>query len=100
MKPTLFVGSASESLDIAYAAQRNLEDVAEVIVWTQGISELSKSYLESLMNALEDTDFGLFVFGADDVVRIRGTEMPAARDNAFSSLACSSDVSAETVRSF
>jgi CAP12/Pycsar effector protein, TIR domain len=81
MKPTLFVGSSSESLDIAYAAQRNLEDVAEVVVWTQGIFELTKSYLESLLDALEDTEFGLFVFGADDVVRIRGTEMPTARDN-------------------
>lgn len=81
MKPTLFVGSSSESLDIAYAAQRNLEDVAEVVVWTQGIFELTKSYLESLLEALEDTEFGLFVFGADDVVRVHGTEMPAARDN-------------------
>jgi hypothetical protein len=81
MKPTLFVGSSSESLDIAYAVQRNLEDVAEVVVWTQGIFELSKSYLESLVDALEDTEFGLFVLGADDVVRIRGTQMSVARDN-------------------
>ena len=81
MKPTLFVGSSSESLDVAYAVQRNLEDVAEVVVWTQGIFELTKSYLESLLDALEDTEFGLFIFGADDLVRIRGTEMLAARDN-------------------
>jgi CAP12/Pycsar effector protein, TIR domain len=81
MKPTLFVGSSSESLDVAYAAQRNLEDVAEVVVWTQGIFELTRSYLESLLDALEDTEFGLFIFGADDLIRIRGTEMPTARDN-------------------
>src|SRR5262245_1663065 len=81
MKPTLFVGSSSESLDVAYAAQKNLEDVAEVIVWTQGIFELTKSYLESLLDHLEDTDFGLFIFGADDLARIRGTEMRVARDN-------------------
>lgn len=81
MKPSLFVGSSAESLDIAYAAQRNLEDVAEVIVWNQGIFELTKSYLESLTDALDDADFGLFVFGADDVVRIRGKESAAARDN-------------------
>lgn len=37
MKPTLFVGSSSEGLAIAYAAQKNLEDAAEVVVWTQGI---------------------------------------------------------------
>ena len=81
MKPTLFVGSSSESLDVAYAAQRNLEDVAEVVVWTQGIFELTRSYLESLLDALEDTEFGLFIFGADDLIKIRGTEMPTARDN-------------------
>jgi hypothetical protein len=81
MKPALFVGSSSESLDVAYAVQKNLEDVAEVVVWTQGIFELTKSYLESLLEALEDTEFGLFIFGPDDVIRIRGMEMPAARDN-------------------
>src|SRR5262249_48704193 len=74
-------GSSSESLDVAYAAQKNLEDVAEVVVWTQGIFELTKSYLESLLEALDDTEFGLFILGADDLIRIRGTEMPTARDN-------------------
>lgn len=81
MKPTLFIGSSTESLDVAYAAQRNLEDVAEVVVWTQGIFELTKSYLESLLDALDDTEFGLFIFGPDDVARIRGEEMRTARDN-------------------
>ena len=81
MKPTLFVGSSSESLDVAYAVQKNLEDVAEVVAWPQGIFELTKSYLESLLDALEDTEFGLFIFGPDDLLRIRGAEMLAARDN-------------------
>jgi hypothetical protein len=81
MKPSLFVGSSSESLDIAYAAQKNLEDVAEVVVWTQGIFELTRSYLESLLEALEDIEFGLFIFGPDDLIKIRGTEMVSARDN-------------------
>jgi hypothetical protein len=48
---------------------------------TQGIFGLTKSYLESLLDALEDTEFGWFIFGADDVLRIRGTEMPTARDD-------------------
>jgi len=81
MKPALFVGSSSESLGVAYAVQKNLEDVAEVVVWNQGIFELTKSHLESLLEALEDTEFGLFIFGPDDVIRIRGTEMSTARDN-------------------
>jgi len=69
-RPTLFIGSSSESLDVAYAAQRNLEAVAEAVVWTQGIFELTRSYLESLIDALDDTEFALFVFGPDDVTRI------------------------------
>jgi CAP12/Pycsar effector protein, TIR domain len=81
MKPVLFVGSSTESLDVAYAAQKNLEDVAEVVVWTQGIFELTKSYLESLLEALDDTEFGLFILGPDDLSKIRGVEMLTARDN-------------------
>lgn len=42
---------------------------------------LTMSYLESLLDHLEDTDFGLFIFGQDDLARIRGTEMRIARDN-------------------
>jgi hypothetical protein len=80
-RPTLFIGSSSESLDVAYAAQRNLEDVAEGVVWTQGIFELTKAHLESLVDVLDDTEFGLFIFGADDLVWIRGAEMRTARDN-------------------
>jgi Predicted nucleotide-binding protein containing TIR-like domain len=81
MKPTLFVGSSSESLDVAYAAQKNLEDTAEVVVWTQGIFELTKSYLESLLGALDDSQYALFIFGPDDLTKIRGVETRTARDN-------------------
>ena len=51
------------------------------ILWTQGIFELTKSYLESLLDALDDTEFGLFIFGTDDVTKIRGADMNTARDN-------------------
>jgi hypothetical protein len=81
MRPTLFVGSSSESLDVAYAVQSNLDEIVEAAVWKQGIFELTKSYLESLLDALDDTDFAVFIFGADDVVRIRGAEMKTVRDN-------------------
>jgi Predicted nucleotide-binding protein containing TIR-like domain len=81
MKPVLFIGSSSESLDIAYAAQENLEDCAQVIVWTQGLFDLTRSFLESLVDTLDETQFGLFVFAADDLTRIRGQSIETTRDN-------------------
>jgi predicted nucleotide-binding protein len=81
MRPTLFIGSSSESLDIAFAAQENLEDRAQAIVWKQGLLELSKFLLESLLDTLDETDFGLFVFSADDMTRIRDQAMRTTRDN-------------------
>ena len=81
MKPVLFIGSSSESLDIAYAAQENLEDCAQVIVWTQGLFDLSRSFLESLVDTLDETEFGLFVFAPDDLTRIRGQAIETTRDN-------------------
>ena len=84
MKPTVFIGSSRESLDFAWAVQVNLEQPvvgAEASVWTQSIFELSKCTIESLVLAVNRFDFGIFIFGADDVIRMRGFEYPSARDN-------------------
>lgn len=81
MKPVLFIGSSSESLDVAYAAQENLEDCAQAIVWKQGLFELSRNFLDSLLDTLDETDFGLFVFAPDDLTKIRGHAMATTRDN-------------------
>ena len=80
-KPSLFVGSSSESLDVAFAVQKNLDADAEVTVWNQGIFELSKFSLESLDEALDNTDFGVFVFSPDDITRVRDIEFQTVRDN-------------------
>jgi hypothetical protein len=81
MRPLLFIGCSSESLEVAYGAQANLQDVADVVVWDQGIFGLSQNILDALLDRLDDSQFGLFIFAPDDLVKIRGTEMRATRDN-------------------
>jgi predicted nucleotide-binding protein len=80
-RPSAFVGSSSEGLPIAYTIQENLENDADVLVWTQDVFRPSEFLLESLLRQLDDADVGIFVFSADDTVRIRGEEFATARDN-------------------
>lgn len=81
MKPALFIASSSENLDLAAAMQESLEHVAEVTVWNQDVFKLSRYNIESLVDALEASDFGVFIFTPQDVVNIRGVEKLAVRDN-------------------
>ena len=80
MKSKIFVASSKEGLEIAYAVQENLEHDAEVTVWSQAF-EPSKFTLDSLIDGLDDYDFGSFIFSPDDVVIIRNLEQTAIRDN-------------------
>lgn len=81
MKPALFIASSFESLALAHALHENLEHVAEVTVWDQDVFTPSKFTLESLLEILEASDFGVFIFSPDDVVRMRDIEKAVVRDN-------------------
>jgi O-acetyl-ADP-ribose deacetylase (regulator of RNase III) len=81
MKPRLFVGSSSEQLDLAYAVQENLRFNADVTVWTQGIFGLGSFPIESLLEALDRSEYGVFIFAPDDILMMRGQEQSAVRDN-------------------
>jgi hypothetical protein len=79
--PSLFIGSAMESLDISYAIQENLARDAECTVWDQDIFAPSDYGLDAILDALRNLDFGIFVFTPDDIIHVRGKEYQVTRDN-------------------
>lgn len=81
MKPRVFIASATESLDVAYALQTNLDHDHEVTVWPQGIFALSANTLDELVRFTNNFDFGIFVFTPDDVATMRDQEKRVTRDN-------------------
>jgi hypothetical protein len=81
MKPRMFIASSSEHLDLAYALQEGLEQDVESTVWSQGVFTLSRTGMASLIDQLEETDFGAFVLSPDDVTLIRNASFQTVRDN-------------------
>jgi predicted nucleotide-binding protein len=80
-KPSIFIGSSVENLDVAYAIQNNLEHDGEPTVWTQGVFQLSSTTIRDLLNIMDIVDFSVFVFSPDDMTKIRDKEMNTVRDN-------------------
>lgn len=81
MKPKIFIGSSSENLMYAYALQSQLEAKADVTLWNQGVFALNVSYLDSLIEGLRNSDFGVFLFAPDDILKIREETLASIRDN-------------------
>ena len=80
-KPTVFVGSSREGLEIARAIQFQLKDDALVSVWNEGVFGLNQGTLESLVTMLDRFDFAVLVITPDDVLVGRETASQAPRDN-------------------
>lgn len=78
----LFVASSKESLPVAESIQENLSGYAEVILWNQGIFDVSTYALEALEAAGQDFDYGVFVMTPDDLRKKGdGTRSVVPRDN-------------------
>ena len=82
-QPVVFVGSSSESLDVARAVRANLKAPALTIrLWKdRGVFGPSLTTIEALAAAADGSDFAVLVLGADDFVTSRGTTKLAPRDN-------------------
>jgi predicted nucleotide-binding protein len=80
-KPTLFIGSSVEGLEVAQKLQMLLDYDCYSTIWDQGIFEPSGTAIHSLINVLNTYDFAVFVFTPDDITKLRNTEVYTARDN-------------------
>lgn len=80
-KPRIFVGSSSEGLEIARAIQYQLQNDADIVLWNEGVFSLSHGYLETLVNTLNQFDYGIFVLRSEDTLVSRGTESRTSRGN-------------------
>jgi len=81
MRPTVFVGSSSEGLEVARTVQDLLDTECEVELWNQGVFGLSQGTLESLVLALPRFDYAILVLTPDDLTVSRRQDRPVARDN-------------------
>jgi len=81
MKPKLFIGSSTEGKDIADAIHTNLQNEAECTPWPYGVFGLSEGYIQSLIEQVNRSDFGVFVFSPEDAVKIREKLFSVPRDN-------------------
>ena len=81
-RPTAFIGSSVEGLNVARRLQSLLEHELDAVVWDQGtVFGLGDSTLEALESAVRTYDFGIFVCTPDDKGERRGETLVMARDN-------------------
>lgn len=81
MQPKVFITSSVEGLEIANAIQQNLKSDAEVIVWAEGVFNISEEVLSNLIQASNTSDFGVFVLSPSDIVEKKDRKTLPARDN-------------------
>ena len=58
MKPRVFIGSASESLDVARTVKGELAPEFDVSIWTDEIFRSNKNTLETLLTEAGSFDLG------------------------------------------
>ncbi|HZG76121.1 MAG TPA: TIR domain-containing protein [Paenibacillus sp.] len=80
-KPRIFIGSSREATPYAEAVAAQLEYYAEVNPWWAGVFGANDYTMEALDRELDANDFGVFIFAAEDIAKIRGKNYLVTRDN-------------------
>jgi hypothetical protein len=82
--PGIFIASSTEGNAASNAIEAELKALAggKAIIrhWTKQF-QLSRVYIESLEESVNNCDFGVFVLTADDLLNIRKTKNKVPRDN-------------------
>jgi predicted nucleotide-binding protein len=77
----VFIGSSSSSLELARQLKIALVAIAPqaaVTVWDEAFRP-GQLLLDQIVRLVQEYDFGIFVFAADDVVLIRGQQAPSGK---------------------
>jgi hypothetical protein len=80
LKPSLFIGSAGESLEVAHLVLKELSKVADCKIWTRQF-EIGNSAYEDLCAKLALYDYGVLIAGSDDVTISKKVKKTSPRDN-------------------
>ncbi|WP_213959326.1 MULTISPECIES: STING domain-containing protein [unclassified Variovorax] len=82
-RPTVFIGSSSEGLEVAKALEARFGDKAVVRMWNGAgqVFRRQESYLDSLLTASSLYEFAVLVFTSDDETTSRDVTRATARDN-------------------
>ncbi len=85
MGASVFIGSSTESINIAEAIHVNLAKDPSInaypITWNQGVFAAGNYIMEDLLRQLHQSIYAIFVFGADDTIYYRRKKYATVRDN-------------------
>jgi len=80
--PRVFLGSATESLDVVDVIKARLKSSADVVAWNDdSVFPPSQYLLETLLGLSRSFDFAVLIFGSEDEVISRGDRSVVPRDN-------------------
>lgn len=77
----IFIGSSSESLQVANQVKSLLEKNFDVYIWTDGVFKSNESTLQTLLKSAGLFDFGIMILSKDDFTESRGEYFETVRDN-------------------